>query len=76
MTDKIMLYVIRSSRGAFIKRVAVINDRDKRLYPFVIAYETKFIAEAIRFDNEIAAQALADFLSETRDDSYTYQPIL
>ena len=74
MANKNMLYVIKSSREAFISRVAVLNDRDKRVFPFVIAYETKLLSEAIKFEDETAAQALADFLSDTRSDSYYVTP--
>lgn len=70
MADKNTLFIIKSSRGAYLQRLAILNDRDKKLYPFILAYETKIRNDALKFDYEITAQAIADFLSDSRDDSY------
>lgn len=76
MPDKNLIYIIKSSRGGYIQRVAILNDRDKRLFPFVLAYETKNKRDALKFDYDVSAQCLADLLTETKEESYSVEPLI
>ena len=76
MDDKISFYVIKSSRDRYLKRLTLLNDRDKREYPFTLIYETRDLFEALKFDSDITAQAIADFLSESKDESFFITPLI
>ena len=70
MTDNLSLYVVKTSRNGYLERLTIINDRDKRAYPLVLAYETKNKAVALKFDSDIVAQAVADLLIESKEESF------
>ena len=70
MADKIILTVIKTSRGGYIERVSILPDRDRKVFPFVLAYETVNKAEALKFESGDAALALIDLLNDTKDESF------
>lgn len=74
--DKNLIYVIKSSRGRYLERLTLLNDRDKRLVPFVLVYETKNKSQALKFDSDQTAQEIADFLNDTKDDNFYLEPVL
>ena len=76
MADNYSLYVIKTSRNGYLERLTIINDRDKRAYPFVLAYETKNKAAALKFDSDIVAQAVADLLIESKEENFYLEPLI
>ena len=70
MADKIILTVIKTSRGGYIERVSILPDRDRKVFPFVLAYETVNKAEALKFESGDAALALIDLLNDTKDENF------
>ena len=67
-------YIIRTRKG-YVERVSVINDRDKREWPFVLVIDTVSISEALKFNDPDIAQQIADLLLDTKQGIYTVDSI-
>ena len=65
-------YIIRTNRG-FVSRVSILNDRDKRVYPFILVIDSSSISEALKFTDIDTAQTVADLLLDTKEGLYTVE---
>lgn len=70
MDDKIIMTVIKTSRGGYVERVSIIPDRGRKVFPFVLVYETADPTDALKFESGEAALALIDLLNDTQAESF------